>query len=403
MINKNEIRWLLFLGLIGLALRVGLVYFGTAKSGIGIGDDDGDNLNFAKVMVTEGIYASHGLDDDPLLRAWKPPVFSAVVALIFKMHGYESYLAVRWYFVFLSLTVPLCAWLFTRRIGGVVPALLAYGWACVHPPFVYYAAHIQNDSIFYVLATIALLATLFQKTLFQTVVAGFLMGITSLTRSQFFGAMGIGFLWSLWKPQETSKRWWAIFYVAGFLLAVSPWWIRNYRIFNHFVPFSTEGGYTMWVGNNPLSTGGGDCPNSNAPKGLTELERDKWHYNQAIQYIRAHPRRTIHMMGVKLRRLWAIVPQVGGFYLKLLFLLIYVPLFSLTILGLWMYRFRLKDFAPILGLCIFYSIVQPIFHAVIRYRLPLEPYFISISSLALFALIKPAQAKEIRKGSSGIR
>jgi hypothetical protein len=395
MTKKSEIRWLVLLGLLGLALRIGLIYSGTAKSGLGIGDDDGDNLNFANTLVTEGYYASHGLNDDPLLRAWKPPVFSYFVAAIFKMHGQESYLPVRWYLVFLSLLVPFCAWLFTRAIGGVVPAVLAFGWACIHPPFVYYAAHIQNDSVFYVLAAIALLVTILQKTAFQSGLAGFLTGIAALTRSQFFGAMGIGFLWSLWKPRETSRRWWAMVYIAGFLLAVSPWWIRNYRIFHHFVPFSTEGGYTMWVGNNPLSTGGGDCPDSHAPKGLSELERDRWHYREAVQYIRTHPKRTIYMAGVKLARLWAIVPQVGGPSMKLFFLFIYVPLFSLTIVGLWMYRSRMKYFLPILGMCVFYSVVQPLFHAVLRYRLPLEPYFISIASLGLFALIKKLENKPV--------
>jgi hypothetical protein len=36
---------------------------------------------------------------------------------------------------------------------------------------------------------------------------------------------------------------------------VAPWSIRNYRVFDAFVPISTNGGGVFYLANNPLATG----------------------------------------------------------------------------------------------------------------------------------------------------
>jgi hypothetical protein len=39
--------------------------------------------------------------------------------------------------------------------------------------------------------------------------------------------------------------------MLGVLAPLLPWWTRNLRLAGHFVPFTTHGGYTMALGNNP--------------------------------------------------------------------------------------------------------------------------------------------------------
>ncbi len=64
-----------------------------------------------------------------------------------------------------------------------------------------------------------------------------------------------------------------------------PWWIRNYLIFERFVPLSTAGGMTLWIGIQP---GGQWIP---APQRLLapELEMARLAGAEAWAWIAAHP------------------------------------------------------------------------------------------------------------------
>lgn len=39
------------------------------------------------------------------------------------------------------------------------------------------------------------------------------------------------------------------------LLFIAPWTVRNYSVYGRFVPLTAAGGYDLWVGNNPQSSG----------------------------------------------------------------------------------------------------------------------------------------------------
>jgi hypothetical protein len=41
-----------------------------------------------------------------------------------------------------------------------------------------------------------------------------------------------------------------------FIALLVPWWIRNQRAFGGFVPIANNGGVNLYIGNNPLATGG---------------------------------------------------------------------------------------------------------------------------------------------------
>lgn len=47
-----------------------------------------------------------------------------------------------------------------------------------------------------------------------------------------------------------------LFVLVALGIGMTPWWLRNYRVFGSVVPFSTMGGYTLYESNNPNSDGG---------------------------------------------------------------------------------------------------------------------------------------------------
>ena len=125
------------------------------------------------------------------------------------------------------------------------------------------------------------------------------------------------------------------------------------------------------------------CPPSPAPAGLSEREFDRWHYAEAVRYIRSHPGHTARLALSKLARFWGIVPRVGGGVVKAVSFATYAPLFLFTIFALWLRRRDLRPFTPFLLLCAYYVAIQTIFPSVMRYRLALEPGMMAIAAGAL--------------------
>jgi hypothetical protein len=80
-----------------------------------------------------------------------------------------------------------------------------------------------------------------------------------------------------------------------------PWQIRNYRVFGDFVLVSNNGGYNLWMGNNPLATGGAIDEYSYVAKDtlvqlkreLNELQLDQYSAGRAVAYMKSHPLKTV--------------------------------------------------------------------------------------------------------------
>ena len=75
---------------------------------------------------------------------------------------------------------------------------------------------------------------------------------------------------------------------AAFVLMMLPWWIRNYLIFERFVPFTTSGGFNFWVGT--FYTGVKwfpPPPRFNALPDAFALSHAA--VKEAVQWIAAHP------------------------------------------------------------------------------------------------------------------
>jgi hypothetical protein len=77
-------------------------------------------------------------------------------------------------------------------------------------------------------------------------------------------------------------------------VTVAPWSIRNTKLFGHFVGLSTNGGISLWVGNNPNATGyymdpyyKGMMPPS--MEQWDEYERNKVFTQAAVRYIVENP------------------------------------------------------------------------------------------------------------------
>ncbi|MCK4935742.1 MAG: glycosyltransferase family 39 protein [Elusimicrobiales bacterium] len=401
-----EKKWILAIALAALTLRIGFVFLGTGGSSIEYSPGQGkyvastSYLKMANNWMQKNSYETTMTLIAPegfTYKALRPPGFSAFIVIISKIHGINPILPLRIYLALLSMIIPLCVWLLTRNLWSWREGVLAFAWASFHPHFVFYSGQIVPETLFLVLSTSAFTLMMMEKNSIQAGIAGLLTGFACLCRSQFAGATLIGIIWPFLNPKLNVKKIWGVAFLAGFIIAVSPWWIRNYNVFDRFVPFSTEGGYTLWVGANPLADGGGDCPPSYPDIKLGELGMDKWHYEQGLSYLKENPKRTAVLAFQKLRRFWGIVP-VKNMSKKIGFisLLSFLPLFIFAIAGFWFSRHRFKELLPIIGLISYYTFIQTIFPSMIRYRLVLEPFLIIMAAVAAIRLFDRAFNKTVK-------
>ncbi len=72
------------------------------------------------------------------------------------------------------------------------------------------------------------------------------------------------------------------------LLVMLPWWIRNWLIFGVFVPLTSAGGASLWIGNNPDATGNWMPPPEHL-RGLPEIVYGKRIGAIAMEWIKANP------------------------------------------------------------------------------------------------------------------
>ena len=82
---------------------------------------------------------------------------------------------------------------------------------------------------------------------------------------------------------------------------MAPWWVRNGIVFHHFVPLTSTGGLSLWIGNNPQATGNW-MPLPTMLHGLPELEASVRAGAMAVGWITSHPLDFVRLSATKLVR-----------------------------------------------------------------------------------------------------
>lgn len=122
--------------------------------------------------------------------------------------------------------------------------------------------------------------------------SGLLFALALLTQTKSIVlAPVLGYL--LWRARP-HWAWWG---GLGTLLGLAPWMIRNVLVLGSPSPFTGNGGYNLWVGNNPQAlTGGSMLIAPDTPGGQSQL-------SAALEYIVSQPERFIDLVWSKSSRL----------------------------------------------------------------------------------------------------
>ena len=281
--NRPALPWCLLVA--GLALR-----FGWALLIPVVPVSDSVVYDQFAVRLAEG-FGYTWLDGSP--SAFWPVGTSAVYGLLYRLFGVDHASIVAFnillFIPILFLSMQLAGRWFGRSVAAMTGLLLA-----VWPLHVEFTTVLASELIFTVLV-LAILWT-WEADRLRPIARGVLLGVLLAAASYvrptallltivLLGAAAV-------RGQGRARLTATILslVVAGLLIA--PWSVRNTRAFDQFVLLSTNGGVTLWMGNNPESSGGyAEVPP--AFSGLDEATRNDRMGAVAKAYIVAEPGRFI--------------------------------------------------------------------------------------------------------------
>jgi 4-amino-4-deoxy-L-arabinose transferase-like glycosyltransferase len=199
-------------------------------------------------------------------------------------------------------------------------------------------------------------------------------------------------------------------YAAVYVVLMGPWWLHNHRLYGSFVRLNPNLGLTLYAGNNPLNRTGGaargvDYDRTSFDTIKDPVARDRAMRDAAVTYILENPGHFLSMAWMKFVRMWKPWPSHEAYANPLTFALAvasFLPVLLLAALGLVLSRREVRRLAPILLFGLGYTALHMALVGTIRYRLPLEPFLICFSGVAVAAMVRAvAPRSPIAQQASG--
>lgn len=317
--------------------------------------------------------------------AQQPPVYPAILALIFKLFGnYSSASA------YVAVGVNILAGAFTAVLlyhtgelyfNKTLGAVAAWVWAL---PWMYRAIAFSVSLSGAHLAALGLVASVLL--LPKAVDAnrgsfglGLFLGLLGLLQPSFLAVWAIYMVWlALWKRRFRQT----MLVFSGVVIVLAPWTVRNYVALHRLVPLRDNFGLELWLGNRPGMQGTvdylGDFPDHD-PSTFSRLGETGYmdsKFEEATMFIESHPK------------------QFAGRCLRRIIEFWYVPYsqsWLLVSLLAWIGTFlacRRQTWGALLAIPLAtFPVVYYVTHVFPTYRLPIEPLVILLATFSVVELI----------------
>lgn len=185
----------------------------------------------------------------------------------------------------------------------------------------------------------------------RALAAGLTAGAAALVRPTWMLFLPFALACGLVYPRRRKQLQLAAMTLAGFIVMLLPWWIRNYRVTGHFVPTTLQVGASLYDGWNPQATGASDMRfvsrfeeeqrMSDAKRAAGpgfEYRLDRRLRQAAWEWAIANPSRVAQLAAIKFLRFWNVWPNEQSFSIwpvRLAVAATYVPLLLAAAMGLW--------------------------------------------------------------------
>ena len=388
-----------------IALAVRLVYVLTLSTSE-ISPDGGDWIHIAT-----GILNGLGYGDN-----WRAPVYSYFLSGIFFFKAGSILLVRVMQSVLSSLTCVVLYYIakkvFDRRVGLLAALISAF-----YPYFIYNAGDVLRETLFTFLISLSILVFIMdaeQGSIPLKIYTGILFGLSVLCKSTVLPFYLLAFVWYvISRPAQTNtvnRLKGALVVFAAMALTIAPWTVRNYFHYHHFVLVETRGPEHLWQANNKVSLKFEDIPHLDVSRlpdqyavwcDTTELEAimklprfegEKVFMKQTVDFIRNNPSDYAVLLRKRMFNYWRLYPRVATRRNKIAAALTsgwIIPLGWLGVLLSWKGRWRKTSLFALLFFC--FTFVHMVFWAMVRFRVPIDPYVIMFCSFTVFYAVDAAK------------
>ncbi|MBI4355023.1 MAG: glycosyltransferase family 39 protein [Candidatus Omnitrophica bacterium] len=262
-----------------------------------------------------------------------PPLYDLLSLMVYTLVGHHQAAILVMQAVFSSLLAALTVHLAHRFTGSLAAGILAGGLVATHPGLLYYDIHHLHPLSFGALLFALILWAAMRWWVYRRIRDAAWLGAAVALAMHERGTAGLFLLpamvWMGWHLRVHRRRVAASLgaLVAGCVLVLAPWTIRNYLVHGRFVLMITLKNEHLWLGNNPRFSGSAltqaNEPIFNAipPELLSRLEAQTNEVDQqrifgevAWAYIRQDPGAFVVRTLRKLYYFFWFSPQSGLWY-----------------------------------------------------------------------------------------
>jgi 4-amino-4-deoxy-L-arabinose transferase-like glycosyltransferase len=167
----------------------------------------------------------------------------------------------------------------------------------------------------------------------------------------------------------------AVLVGLGVAILMAPWWIRNARVFDRFVPTALWVGPSLYDGLSPQATGASDMRFLDDPevRRLDETAMEDTLRARGWAFAREHPGRALQLALIKSARFWSPWPnaeELGAPGVAWVSALVTLPVFALMLVGLWDRRRDPRALVLLAGPLLYFWALHMLFVGSVRYRIP---------------------------------
>jgi 4-amino-4-deoxy-L-arabinose transferase-like glycosyltransferase len=338
--------------------------------------------------------------------SFREPLYPLLLALKFKLLGDSARTTFIIQALLETLSIPLCFGVAAMLVSPRA-ALLAAFFESINPYHIYYASVVATENLSTLILLSMILVTLRvlkiinagtpvprNKILLLALVSS--AGILTHSVMVFTVLVTVIFLsGACYYRYGTAGPAVRMLGMLGLLTVVfvSPWFVRNYLLWDKVV-YNTAEGRTLMDGFNDLATGGNEFTVTSkltralVPYHFNEVERSDIYRRNALTWIRDHPRRAIYLVIKKQLLFWSPVPLYVGGYERLLGAAWGIPFLSLSLIGVLCINSGSVNVRYVLTAIVCFSLVYSLAIAATRYRLPLESVLTVFAALGSTTLLR---------------
>lgn len=339
--------------------------------------------------------------------AWFTPIYPYLLAGVFKFFGvytHTSSVVIRGVDNLFSACTcwpiyTIGAKTFNKRIGTAA----AWVWVFFPTSLFFSTVWVWDTALSTLLLALILALTLElrgSERLRSWIGYGALWAVGSMVNPAVIAILPPLFFWVVWPRRRRFATVGRLVLACSLIFAagITPWTIRNFVVFHKFIPFRSNFGLELWLGNNPLVPQMWTPnlhPNEDASEAtkyarITEVPYMQEKRQDAVQFIRAHPLDTLNRTLHRFWNLWIAMDEPSleswshlppGARLTVAANCVFL---ALSLLGIsFAYREQNEAVTPLAAVMLFFPLVFYITHSSSRYRHPIDPVMLVLAVYAV--------------------